>query len=100
MPYDSVNYNMSVNPKFIPEKFKKSNILDVNQIELPIQEEVKNTPIQKNSNLSSSDILEQQRQIKKTDLSSQILNSSKKRSTDLLNLNDILNSTVNFILKN
>jgi hypothetical protein len=100
---------MNVNQDFLPEKFKNFNLAknqkinendmvsnDIN-MELDTEpyhpiEEVDKKPSKKKEIVSCSDFLEQQRQLKKPE--STIMTESKKRTTEQLNSNDVLFSTV------
>ena len=109
IPYDERNYSMNVNPIIIPDKFKKN--LPSSHSDYPIkqandnliitedtftaiyEEDVKKDSKKKDIN-SALDFIEQQREIKKPESQYNQM-SSKKRSTDQLNSNDVLSNTVN-----
>ncbi len=100
---------MNVNQDFLPDKFKKFNLaknntndendLISNDIKMELEyepshpvEEDEKKPSKKKEIVSSSDFLEQQRQLKKPE--SSVVTENKKRTTEQLNSNDVLYSTV------
>ncbi len=100
---------MNVNQDFLPEKFKNFNLaknntnnengLISNDIKMELEnepyhpvEEVEKKPSKKKEIVSSIDFLEQQRQLKKPE--SSITTENKKRTTEQMNSNDVLYSTV------
>jgi len=107
--YDTKNFSMNVNQDFLPDKFKKFNLaknntndendLISNDIKMELEyepshpvEEDEKKPSKKKEIVSSSDFLEQQRQLKKPE--SSVVTENKKRTTEQLNSNDVLYSTV------